>query len=68
MRYYIPWATSNLADNNAGIATLMLLPLMVFLFGPGVNGVIFFFPFAAAISLFAAIFALIAMFQLIRAD
>jgi len=62
------WMASNLIENNPGIATRMLLPLTVFLFGLGIVEIIFFFPFAAGISLLAAILSLIAMFQLMQAD
>jgi hypothetical protein len=49
------WILSDLADRNAAISAKILLPVSLYLLLLGIDETLFFFPFAAALSLLAAL-------------
>ena len=66
--WFLFMAANMTDDDHRSIATRMLLPLSAYLVGQGIIEIIYFFPFAAGLSLLAAALAIVVMFQLMRAD
>ncbi len=58
------WILSDLADRNAVIAAKILLPVSLFLLFLGIDEILFFFPFAAALSLLGALLSSLSLLNL----
>ena len=61
---FLLWIISGLTEKNPGVSVKILLPVLIFLVLFGLDELIFFFPFATALTIVSALLTLLAIISL----